>query len=171
LEVSQKTGERKQMKITCLTKKFQQSIAASDHREKFNDWLGKRNCDNMPIISVDLFESKTRSQLNCIWRDFGEIAKLLFTDSLTVYAICMRSEQLKYHFIKESSWGVKKENKITRLHSLSEFSKKDCMEFISEMRDFLQGLVNKEYGEYTVINWSKIENIGKPFVEKLNKNV
>jgi len=153
------------LKVLCLTKEFEQSIAASDYSESFVKWLGKRNNETMPTIFVELFESKTSSQLNTIWRDFGEVAKTLFTDSQTVYALCMRSEKLRHFFIKDSEWGKDKRHSVVRLHSLSEFSKKECIEFIPEMRDFLQGLINNEYGEYVVVNWSKLENKGKPFID------
>lgn len=159
------------MKITCLTKKFQESIAASDHREKFKDWLGKRNPDNMPIISVQLFESKTDTQLHTIFRDFGIIANLLYTDKDTIYAESMRHEELRRFFIKETEYGIKtKRKKSIKLHTLSEFSKNDCMEFIPIYREVWQGIINKQYGDFVVIHWSSEENKDKPDFELMKQN-
>jgi len=156
------------MKIKCDTKKFQESIAAADYREKFDEWLGKRNYENMPIISVELFESKTSTQLNTIWRDFGIIANLLYTDTDTIYAESMRHEDLREFFIKETEYGVQtKRKKSIRLRTLSQFSKSDCMEFIPLYREVWHGIINDQYAEYVIIHWSKEENINKPDFERI----
>ena len=155
------------MKILCFTNKFEESIAASDYRESFKKWLGKRSFDTMPSMFVELFESKTPTQLHTIFRDFGIIATLLFTDKDTIYAESMRHPKLKYFFLKETEYGLKeKRKKSIQLHTLSQFSKKECIEFIPMYREVWQGEINEQYGEYIIIHWSKEKNRTKPDFEK-----
>ncbi len=161
------------MKLLVDSRKFYDSIANAEDREKFKDYFfkGFRTFSNTPVLRIDLAEAKTMRQLGTIWRDFGIIARLLFTHSETVYAMTMKAEPLRDFFLTEDEWGIgKKRKKTWRLRTLSEFSKQDCVEFIPLMRDYWQGIINKEYGEYVIIHWSRSENIEKPDYEFVRKS-
>lgn len=162
------------MKLDCDSKKFYESIANGEDRQKFKDWFNTSNktFDNMPMLRIDLTESKTLTQLGTIFRDFGIIAKMLYTDKDTIYAESMRHKELREFFIKKSELGlIGKKKKSVQLHTLSQFSKQECIEFIPIYREIWHGVINEQYGEYMIINWSKLENINKPdyeFVRKQN---
>ena len=158
------------MKIMCITKEFEKSIAAGDYRDSFWKWMGNRTTESMPVVYVDLFESKTPTQLHAIFRDFGIIAKLLYTDKDTIYAESMRHKELRQFFIKETEYGLQtKRKKSIQLHTLSQFSKQECIEFIPIYREVWAGIINDQYGEYVVIHWSKEENKQKPDFERIEK--
>jgi len=159
------------MKILCQTSKFEKSIAAGDYRDSFWKWMGSRTTESMPTVYVDLFESKTPTQLHTIFRDFGIIARLLYTDKDTIYAESMRHKELRDFFIKETEYGLQtKRKKSIQLHTLSQSSKVECMEFIPLYRDVWQGIINEQYGEFVIINWSKEENREKPDFERIKEN-
>lgn len=157
------------MKLQVLTKEFRESISAADYREKFDKWMGNRNHENMPTLFVDLFESKTPTQLGTIFRDFGIIARLMHTDKDTIYAESMRHPELQEFFLEESEFGIGKHRKTcVKLHTLSQFSKDECIQFIPMYREVWHGVINEQYGEFVVIHWSKSENISKPDFERLS---
>ena len=158
------------MKILCQTSEFEKCIAAGDYRDSFRKWMGSRTFESMPTVYVDLFQSKTPTQLHTIFRDFGIIANLLYTDKETIYAESMRHKEMRVFFIKETKYGVKtKRIKSIQLHTLSQFSKQECIEFIPIYREVWQGIINDQYVEFIVINWSKEKNRNKPDFERMKK--
>lgn len=155
------------MKLLVESKGLYKAIANSEDRDKYTKYIMKKHgFGSMPLLRIDLTESKTPTQLHTIFRDFGIIGKLLYTDRDTIYAESMRHEVLRHFFIKESEYGLKgKKKKSVQLHTLSQFSKKECIEFIPMYREVWHGIINEQYGEFVTIHWSKQENIEKPDYE------
>lgn len=145
------------MKLLVETEKFYNSLANAEERDKFKEYFATgKTFSNMPLMQVDIAESKTPTQLHTIWRDFGIIAKSLYTDKDVIYAESMRHNELRPFFLKETEYGLEgKKKKSWQLHTLSQFSKQECIEFIPIMREVWHGIINEQYGEYVVINWSK----------------
>ena len=153
------------MEFICDTEKYYNSISNSEDKKKFKEkYLKGKSFKIFPYIKTRLFDSKTVSQNSAIWRDMSIVAKLMYTDKETVYYWLLKASVLKDIWLQESCYGNGKK-KTFKFRTLSKLTKEEMMEAIPRFRDYMQQLVNEEYGEYVVIHWSKIDNIGKPDYE------
>ena len=152
------------MKLRCDTGKLFAALANADDRQKFSEYFsGRRTFESMPLVEVSLPNKKTITQNNALWRDFEIAGKLLHCDSTFVYYQCLKAEQLQDVWLKETDDGWK-------FCSLSQLTKDNMTTATPQIHDYLQGLINDEYGEWVVINWSCKENVDKPDFELSKKN-
>jgi len=147
------------MRLLCDSRKFFDSIANSEDRQKFLSYFdGLRNFDSMSILQVTLPEAKTQSQLGTIWRDFEIAGRLLHCEPSYVYYLCSRADSLQDIWLQNI-------NGTWHFSTLSGLTKEQTSAAIPRLRDFMQELVNLEYQQYVVINWSCEANINKPDYE------
>ena len=149
------------MKLFCETKKFFESIANAEDRNRFKKrYFSNKTFDQMPLIQVALFDAKTKHQLGAIWGDWTEVAKLLYTSPEAIYFELIKDKRLIDCWLEETTIG-KDKKKTYRFITLSGFSKDHIIEtnFIPRYRDILQEWVNEEYKEYIYIKWYKKENL------------
>lgn len=159
------------MKLLVGSKDLYNSITNSKDKERYlkKYFSGSRNFQNMPIIEVSLYDAKTATQNQTFWLDMSKVARLMYTDKETVYYWLRKHPGLKDIWMEESRYG-KDGKKSYRFVTLSGLSKEKVMELIPRYRDILQEIVNKEYNEYIVINWSSIDNIDKKDFEFSDQN-
>ena len=147
------------MKLLVNSRKFFDALLGDDDRRRFNDWFGNnRNYNSMPVIQVTLPEAKTQSQLGTIWRDFEIAGRLLHCEPSYVYYLCSRADSLQDIWLQNI-------NGTWHFSTLSGLTKEQTSAAIPRLRDFMQELVNLEYQQYVVINWSCKANINKPDYE------
>ncbi len=144
------------MKLILDAKKFVEAIKYDQDRDLFNREYG--GPERFPHgIQVSLPNEKTITQNAAFWLDMTTVAKLLYTDKETVYAMLLRAEQFQDVWMEQSFYG--KDQKPTwRFRTLSGLSKSEMSEFFPRYREFLQEVVNREYGEWVPISWAKKEN-------------
>lgn len=137
------------MKILCDASLFYNSIFNQQEKDEFKKHYGSPD-KFFNGIYVSLPNDKTLSQNALIWRDWSEVARLLYTTKETIYWMLLRADE----FV--DVW-TEKVNGAYRVRTLSALNKQETSEFIPRYRDYLQEFVNQEYGEWTAINWSQSE--------------
>ena len=146
------------LKINCDTKKYYESINNSEDKKEFikRYFSGNKTFENMPSIETTLYDAKTRHQLGAIWLDWTNVGKLLYCDANTIYYLLIKAPCMTDCWTEQTTWGSSKK-KTYRFITLSGFTKDHIIEtnFFDRYRDYLQELVNKEYGEYIPIKWAK----------------
>ena len=147
------------MKLILDAQKFVDAIKYMQDRESFVKEYGEP--EQFPYgIQVSLPNEKTITQNASFWQDMTTIATLLYTDKETVYAMLLRAEQFQDIWMEKSTYG--KDKKPTwRFRTLSGLSKTEMSDFFPRYREYLQEVVNREYGEWIQINWARKETDGR----------
>lgn len=150
------------MKLLCDSKKFYESIANSEDKEKYMKkyFSGLRTFENMPFTQVTLWDAKTKHQIGAIWGDWTLAANYLETSPECIYYELIKDKRLADCWTEETTIGKDKTRSFVFI-TLSAFSKDHIINtnFIPRYRDILQERINKEYGEYIPIKWFKKENL------------
>lgn len=150
------------MKLRCISKLFYESIGNGEDKKLFLEkyFSGNKTFENMSLIEVTLYDAKTRHQLGAIWLDWTNVGKLLFCDANTIYYLLIKAPCMADCWVEKTTYGNDKK-RTYRFITLSGFTKDHIIEtnFFDRYRDYLQEMVNKEYGEYVPIKWAKKENI------------
>jgi len=153
------------MKFLCDSRRYFLSLINQKDKNRFMEkYFNNKTFSQMPIVETSIYDCRTIEQNHAIWRDMGIVASLMYTDKETVYYWLLKAECLKDIWLEEATYGKDKKQTF-RFKTLSGLSKKELTEAIPRFRDYMQELVNKEYQQYVIINWSNKENMYKPAFE------
>lgn len=145
------------MEFTVNTDVFLDAIIYDEEKQKFREWLGgKEFAGGMRVKPYDRW---TRKQQGKIWRDLEGVAKLLHIDPDILYQKLKNGDRFQHMFTekREYIWHGKPREELFE-KGLSKWSKEDCKSNIDELLAFFEEVIQNEYQQVIIFNWSSRDN-------------